>query len=53
MSWLWGIKIASALASHSVSVLAVEEAGKFFIKHKNKIWKILEGSEQRLSRAYL
>ena len=53
MSWLWILKIATSLVANSDSILVIEETGNFLLKYKDKIYKILEGSEQKLTRAYL
>ena len=53
MHWLWLVKIATALVSNSDSILVIEEVGNFLINYKEKIYKILEGSEQKITKAYL
>lgn len=53
IAWLWAVKVATALVSNSASSLPLNEATTFFMKQKTKIYKILEGSEPKMTRAYL
>jgi hypothetical protein len=53
MSWLWVLKIATALLNHSQSILVIEEVSAFYRAHKTRIYKVLEGTETKLTRAYL
>jgi hypothetical protein len=53
IAWLWTVKVATSLLASSASTLPLKEGETFFIKNKTRIYKILEGSESKVTRAYL
>ncbi len=53
MRWIWVVQIATALAGSNTSMMAVNQAGDFFIKYKTHFYRLFEGIENRLTRAYI
>lgn len=53
MRWIWVVQIATALAGSSTSIMAVNEAGDFFIKYKIHFYRLFEGTETKITRAFM